>query len=108
MMLKSLHVKKNDVVMVVTGKDKGKTGKILKVLRKKGAVIVEGVNMVKKHLRPTPRAKGGIVEREAPVHISNVMVYCDKCAKPVRVGRKFLEDGRKVRYCKKCKEVIDR
>ena len=107
-MLKSLHVKKNDVVMVVTGKDKGKTGKILKVLRKKEAVIVEGVNMVKKHLRPTPRAKGGIVEREAPVHISNVMVYCDKCAKPVRVGRKFLEDGRKVRYCKKCKEVIDR
>lgn len=107
-MLKRFHVKKNDVVMVIAGKDKGKTGKILKVLRKKQAVIVEGVNIVKKHLRPTPKAKGGIVEREAPIHVSNVMLYCDRCAKPVRVGRRLLEDGRKVRYCKKCDEVIDR
>lgn len=108
MIRKAFHVKKNDVVMVITGKDKGKVGKILKVLRKKERVIVEGVNIVKKHLRPTARAKGGIVEREAPIHVSNVMIYCEKCAKPVRVGKKYLEGGKKVRYCKKCNEVIDK
>lgn len=105
---KKYHVKKNDLVMVITGKDKGKIGKVLKVIKKKDRVIVEKVNLVKKHVRPSAKSKGGILERESPIHVSNVMIYCEKCAKPVRVGRKILEDGRKVRYCKKCNEVIDK
>ena len=107
-MNKRYHVKKNDLVMVITGKDKGKTGKVLRVVKKKDRVIVEKVNMVKKHVRPSAKSKGGILERESPIHISNVMIYCEKCQKPVRVGKKILEDGKKVRYCKKCNEVIDK
>ncbi len=107
-MEKEYHVKKNDQVMVVTGKDKGKTGKVLRILKKKDRLVVEKVNMVKKHVKPSQKTKGGIMERESSIHISNVMIYCDKCSKPVRVGRKTLEDGKKVRYCKKCSEVIDR
>jgi large subunit ribosomal protein L24 len=107
-MNKHYHVKKNDLVMVIAGKDKGKTGKVLKVIKKKDRVIVEKVNIVKKHVRPSAKSKGGILERESPIHISNVMIYCEKCQRPVRVGRKILEDGKKVRYCKKCNEVIDK
>lgn len=103
-----LHVKKNDTVMVIAGKDKGKVGKVLKVLRKENRVIVEKVNIVKKHVRPSPKSKGGILEKESPIHVSNVMIYCEKCGKGVRVGRRILEDGKKVRYCKKCNEVIDK
>ncbi|MGC8718515.1 MAG: 50S ribosomal protein L24 [Thermodesulforhabdaceae bacterium] len=105
---KKFRIKKNDVVMVIAGKEKGKTGKVIKVLKKKDRVIVEKLNMIKRHLRPGRYSQeGGILEREAPIHISNVMLVCPKCSKPTRVGYKFLDDGRKVRYCKKCSEVIE-
>ena len=107
-MEKIYHVKKNDLVMVTTGKDKGKTGKVLRINRKKDRLIVEKVNMVKKHVRPSQKAKGGIMEKESSIHVSNVMIYCEKCTKPVRTGTKVLEDGKKVRFCKKCDEVIDK
>ncbi|MBW1856314.1 MAG: 50S ribosomal protein L24 [Thermodesulfobacteriota bacterium] len=103
-----LHIKKNDQVKVIAGKEKGKTGKILTVMPKKGCVIIEKVNFVKRHTRPSGQARqGGILEKEAPIHISNVMVVCNKCNSPVRVGQKALEDGKKARYCKKCGELLD-
>ncbi|SFN02548.1 50S ribosomal protein L24 [Thermodesulforhabdus norvegica] len=105
---KKFKIKKDDIVMVIAGKEKGKTGKVLRVIKKKDRVIVEKLNMVKRHLRPGPYSQeGGILEREAPIHISNVMLVCPKCSKPTRVGYKFLDDQSKVRYCKKCGEVID-
>ena len=107
-MEKDYHVKKNDLVMVTTGKDKGKTGKVLRLVKKKDRLIVEKINMIKRHVKPSQKAKGGIMERESPIHVSNVMIYCEKCAKPVRVGNKVLEDGKKVRFCRKCEEVIDK
>lgn len=107
-MEKHFHVKKNDLVMVTTGKDKGKTGKVLRLVKKKNRVVIEKVNMIKKHVKASQKTKGGIMERESPIHISNVMVYCEKCSKPVRVGNKILEDGKKVRFCKRCEEVIDK
>ncbi|HDI79182.1 MAG TPA: 50S ribosomal protein L24 [Desulfobacteraceae bacterium] len=101
-------IKKDDKVMVIAGKDRGKIGAVLKVDRKKGRVVVEKVNMVKRHTRPGGRhAQGGIIEKEAPIHISNVMLVCNRCAQPTRVGRKILEDGSKSRVCKKCGELID-
>ncbi|QGP91828.1 50S ribosomal protein L24 [Neomoorella glycerini] len=103
-----VHVKKGDLVMVITGKDAGKKGKVLSVDRAKGRVIVEGVNIVKRHTRPTPRTpQGGIIEKEAPVASSNVMLFCNKCNRPTRIGKQFLADGTKTRVCKKCGEVID-
>jgi large subunit ribosomal protein L24 len=105
---KQYHVKKNDLVMVMTGKSKGKTGKVLRILTKKDRLIVEKINMIKKHVKPTQKAKGGIMEKESSIHVSNVMIYCEKCSKPVKVGRKVLEDGKKVRFCRKCEEVIDK
>jgi large subunit ribosomal protein L24 len=104
----SLH--KNDLVEVLTGKDSGKKGKILKVIPEKNRVIVQGVGFIKKHTRPNPQKniKGGIAEREAPIHASNVMIVCPECQKRTRVGKKFLEDGRKVRICRKCDGVLDR
>ncbi|MCX8109631.1 MAG: 50S ribosomal protein L24 [Syntrophorhabdaceae bacterium] len=105
---KHYQIRKNDLVMVTTGKDKGKTGKVLKIVKKKDRAVVEKVNMIKRHVKPSQKSKGGIMERESPIHISNLMIYCEKCSKPVRVGRKILEDGKKVRFCKKCNEVIDK
>jgi large subunit ribosomal protein L24 len=104
----SLH--KNDLVEVLTGRDAGKKGKILKVIPEKNRVIVQGVGFIKKHTRPNPQKniKGGIAEREAPIHASNVMVVCPECQKRTRVGKKFLDDGRKVRICRKCEGVLDR
>ncbi len=107
-MEKTYHVKKNDNVMVMVGKDKGKTGKVLRINRKTDRLIVEKVNMIKRHVRPSQKTKGGIMERESPIHVSNVMIYCDKCSKPVRTGTRVLEDGKKARYCKKCNEVFDK
>ena len=105
---KHYHVKKGDMVEVLAGKEKGKTGKILKILKKKDRVIVEKVNFVKKHARPGGKfAKGGIVEMEAPLHISNVALYCSRCSRGVRYGISVLEDGKKVRICKNCGEQID-
>ena len=106
-MKSNFKVKKNDRVVVLTGKDKGKIGKVLKVDAAKGRVIVEKANVIKRHSRPTQTNKGGIIERENPIEISNVQVICPKCAEPSRIGKKRLEDGSLVRQCKKCNEVID-
>ncbi|MCD6364021.1 MAG: 50S ribosomal protein L24 [Synergistetes bacterium] len=103
-----MHVKKGDRVRVLSGKDKGKEGKVLKVFPREGKVLVEGVNIVKKHVRPTQKTpQGGIISQEAPIYVCKVMVVCPACGNPTRVGHGFLEDGRKVRVCKKCGEVID-
>lgn len=100
-------VRKNDTVMVVVGRDRGKTGKVLRVLPMRGRVIVERLNLVKRHTKPRGAASpGGIVEREAPLNISNVMVMCDRCNAPVRVGVKFAADGSKTRVCRRCGEVL--
>lgn len=103
-------VRKNDSVVVVRGKDRGKRGRVLKVLPDRNRVVIEGVNFVKRHTRPNPRAnvKGGIVEREASVHASNVQIVCPECGAATRVGRELLGDGRKVRVCRKCDGAIDK
>jgi len=101
-------IKKNDKVIVIIGKEKGKIGTVLKVDSEKSRLIVEKVNMVKKHDRPSAKtAQGGIIEKEAPLNISNVMIVCNKCAEPTRIGNRRLEDGSKVRVCKKCGEPMD-
>ena len=105
---KNLNVKKGDTVMVVTGKDKSKTGKILQILPKKEGVLVEGLNKVKRHTKARGNESGGILEKEAPIHHSNVMMYCGKCKKPVRTRIKALEDGKKTRICVKCGEAFDK
>ena len=99
-----LNVKKNDQVLVTTGKDRGSRGRVLRVLADKGKAIVERVNMIKRHTRPNPNkgVQGGILEREAPIQVSNLKVICPECGKPSRMGRKRLEDGRGVRVCKQC------
>ncbi|GIX16829.1 MAG: 50S ribosomal protein L24 [Rhodothalassiaceae bacterium] len=99
-------LKKGDKVVVIAGRDKGKTGEILKVLPKENRAIVSGVNLVKKHQRPTPQEPGGIITKEAPIHLSNLMLADPKDGRPTRVGFKFVE-GRKVRFAKKSGEVID-
>ncbi|WP_041245287.1 50S ribosomal protein L24 [Geotalea uraniireducens] len=108
MLGKKLHVKKNDTVIVITGKDKAKTGKVLQILPKKDGVLVEGINIVKRHTRPRGSEAGAIVEKEAVIHVSNVMIYCNKCGKPVRTRINTLEDGKKVRICVKCGEAFDK
>jgi large subunit ribosomal protein L24 len=101
-------LKTEDNVLVIAGKDKGKIGRILKVFPKENRAIVEGVNRIKKHVKPTPRnPQGGIIEVFGKVHISNLMLVCPKCKKPTRVGIKILEDKRKLRYCKKCGDFVD-
>ncbi len=102
------HIKKDDKVKVITGKDKGKIGKVLKVDRKKDRILVENINVVKRHTRPTAKNRqGGIVESEATVPWSNVMLMCSKCLSPVRIQMRRLDDGKKVRSCRKCNEIID-
>jgi len=103
-----LSIKKNDQVKVISGKDKGKIGKVLKVFPEKQRIIVERVNLIKKHTRANPKKQiqAGIIEKEAAIHISKVMVICPECKRPTRIGKKFLEDGSKVRICKKCGGVI--
>ena len=101
-------IRKNDKVIVIVGKDSGKLGTVLKVDAEKGRVVVEKVNMVKRHSKPSAKAaQGGIIEKEAPLSISNVMIVCNKCAESTRVGTRILEDGSKVRICKKCGELMD-
>ncbi len=105
---KKCHVKKEDKVKILAGKDRDKIGKVLKVLYKKNRVLVENVNMVKRHTRPSAQQRqGGIIEGEAPIHWSNVMLVCNKCMNPTRAKIQVLEDGKKVRVCKKCNEIID-
>ena len=103
-------VKKNDQVKVLSGKDKGKTGRVLQVLPAKGLAVVEGVHYHKRHTKPNPQKniKGGIVERESVIQLSNVMVICPQCKKPSRLSRKTLEDGRRVRQCRACGAELDR
>jgi len=101
-------IKKNDKVKVIAGKDKGKIGRVLSVERKKGRLLVEHVNIVKRHTRPSAKNKqGGIVEGEAAIDWSNVLLMCNKCMAPVRIKMRHLEDGKKVRVCRKCEELID-
>jgi large subunit ribosomal protein L24 len=105
---KKYRIKKNDTVTVIAGKEKGKSGKVMRVIPKKDRAIVEKLNIVKRHLKPSQQSRqGGILEREAPIQMSNLMLICSKCTDPTRVGFRILEDNRKVRYCKKCNEVID-
>ncbi len=104
----AMKIHKNDPVIVIAGKDRGKTGKVRRVLPKDARVIVEGVNMIKKHMRRTAAVRqAGIVEREAPLRASDVMLLCPKCNHPARIGYRLLEDGKKVRQCSACHEVID-
>lgn len=100
-------IKKNDIVYVLSGRDKGKTGKVFRVMKRDGKALVEGVNYVKKHARKTKQdQQGGIVQKEAALNLSNIMLFCKGCNKPARVGMNLLADGSKSRYCKKCKEVL--
>jgi large subunit ribosomal protein L24 len=102
------HVKKDDQVEVLTGKDKGRVGKILKVEPKNNNAIVEKVNIVHRHTKPNPaNQQGGIISKEAMVDLSNLKIICPKCTKTVRVGRKMLDDGSKIRICKKCGESVE-
>ena len=104
-----MNVAKNDTVEIISGEDKGKRGKVLKTFPDRSRIIVEKVNFMKRHTRPTQKnPQGGILEREAPIHVSNVMVVCPKCGKPTRLGHKRLADGTKERICKKCEEMIPR
>ena len=102
-----LKIKKGDKVVVITGRDRGKTGEVKQVLPAENRVVVDGVNMVKRHTAPSAGNAGGIVEKEASIHISNVAYVDPKTDKPTRVGYKTLEDGRKVRYAKRSGEIID-
>ena len=105
-----LHVKKEDQVVVLGGKDRGKKGRVLRVLPTRNRAIVEGVNMIRKHTRPNPQKniQGGILEREGSIHLSNLKVVCRECGEPSRVGFSRLAEGKKVRVCKKCDGSIDK
>ena len=109
MMADKINIKKEDKVKVIAGKDKGKIGKVLKVIRKKNRVLVENVNMVKRHAKPSAQNRqGGIIEGEAAIHWSNLMLMCSKCMAPTRIKIQLLDDGKKVRACSKCDEIIDK
>jgi large subunit ribosomal protein L24 len=103
-----MKIRKNDTVLVITGRNRGNKGKVRLAYPEKNSLIVEGINMVKRHTKPAgERRPGGIVEREGPIAAASVMLLCNKCSHPARVGYRFLNDGRKVRFCRACKEVID-
>ena len=104
----ALKLRKNDNVMIIAGKERGNTGKILKVLSEKDRAIIERLNLVKRHTKPRgPQQPGGILEKEASIHVSNLMLMCDRCNAPIRYGHKVLGDGKKVRICRRCGETID-
>ena len=103
-----MKIKKDDNVLVIAGKDRGKKGKIRKAIPREDRIVVEGINMIKKHSRARGQARqAGIIEREASLHVSDVMLVCNKCNHPVRIGYRILDDGKKVRVCRSCHEVID-
>ena len=103
-----MKIRKNDTVIILAGKDRGKKGKVRRALPKEDRLIVEGLNMIKRHSRARRAARqAGIIELEAPIHVSNMMLLCNKCGKPARIGFRFLDDGKKVRICRSCGEVID-
>ncbi len=102
-----MKVVKNDTVLVISGNSRGKKGKVLKVFPKEQRVIVEGINFIKRHTKKSQKnPQGGIIEKEAPIHVSNVLVICPKCGNPARIGRKLLEDGKRIRNCKSCNEML--
>lgn len=103
-----MKIRKDDTVIVIAGKERGKKGKVRRALLNEDRVIVEGLNMIKRHSRARRATRqAGIIELEAPIHVSNVMLLCDKCGKPTRVSFRFLADGKRVRICNSCQEVID-
>jgi len=103
------RIRKNDTVMVIAGKERGKTGKVLRVLRERGRIVIERLNVVKRHQKPRGvQSPGGVVEKEASIHLSNVMLMCERCNAPTRIGVRHLESGDRVRTCRRCGEVIDR
>jgi large subunit ribosomal protein L24 len=103
-----MNIRKNDTVLVISGKDRGNKGKVRFANPREEKLIIEGINFIKRHARATGQARqAGVIELEAPLHVSRVMYLCDKCNKPARIGFRFLEDGKKVRFCKVCQEVID-
>ncbi len=103
-----MHIKKGDTITVISGKEKGKKGKVLYVSPRSNRAIVEALNMITRHERPSQRSpQGGMIQKEAPINASNLMLICNKCNKPTRTGKRILEDGSKVRVCKKCSEIID-
>ncbi|HDP24208.1 MAG TPA: 50S ribosomal protein L24 [Deltaproteobacteria bacterium] len=104
----SCRIKKGDTVIVLAGKNRDKQGKVIRVLNKKDRILVERVNIVKKHQKPTQTSQGGIVEKESSIHTSNLAIVCPKCNKGVRTGIKFHDDGKKVRVCRRCGEELDR
>ena len=109
MMANRCYIKKDDKVKVLAGKDKGKIGKVLSVNRKKSRILIEKINLVKRHSKPSAQSKqGGIIEKEMPIQWSNVMVMCNKCVKPARVKMQRMEDGKKIRVCVKCGEALDK
>ncbi|MBI5048209.1 MAG: 50S ribosomal protein L24 [Deltaproteobacteria bacterium] len=109
MQLAKYKIKKNDQVMIIKGREQGKTGRVIRVIPDNGHVLIEKLNLVKRHAKPSSQYKqGGIIEKEAPLAISNIMLICDKCKGPVRAGKKILDDGKKVRFCKKCGEVLEK
>jgi large subunit ribosomal protein L24 len=104
---KKVHVRKGDTALVIAGKNAGKKGKVLMVVPDKSRVVVEGVNVVKRHTRANQKMpQGGIMQKEAPIHSSNVMLFCSKCNKPTRISKKILDNGEKIRICKKCGESL--
>ena len=108
MMRSKCHLRKDDKVKLIAGKDKGKICKVLSVNSKNNRVLVENINIMKRHSRPSAQNKqGGIIESEAPIHLSNVSLMCNKCLAPIRVKMQILEDGKKTRVCRKCDEIID-
>lgn len=103
-----MRIRKDDTVVIITGKDRGKKGKVRRAFPDEDRVIVEGLNMIKRHSRARRATRqAGIIELEAPINVSNVMFICNKCSKPTRIGFRFLDDGKKVRICNSCREVID-
>jgi large subunit ribosomal protein L24 len=103
-----MKIRKNDTVIVIAGKDRGKKGKVRRAFPNEDKVVVEGLNMIKRHSRARRAARqAGIIELEAPIHVSNVMLLCEKCGTPTRVSFHFLADGKRVRICNSCREVID-
>ena len=103
-----INIKKNDRVTVIAGKDKGKSGRVIKVFPDKNKLMVEKINYIKKHTRPTQKIKhGGVIEKESPIHVSKVKLLCPKCDKATRIAHRILQDGKNVRFCKSCGEALD-
>lgn len=108
MALHKAHIRKNDIVMVITGKEAGKTGKVIQIIPSSGKVIVDGVNVVKRHTKPTQKnPQGGIMDKPAAIDLSNVMLYCEKCKKVTRIKKTTNEDGKRVRQCKHCQSILE-